>query len=152
MVTGQVVKRRAPLSDDAIQLGVDNKGKSRRGVRFGFILLIFMRIVAALWMFRGLLHWQTILSSDQEPFARMDTMVASVTMFFAVADLLAAVGLWLATPWGGVLWLFAAASGLVVTLAAPSAGWEDHVTFGADLILIVAYFVLSWYAARERED
>jgi Family of unknown function (DUF6163) len=151
-LTGQVVKRRAPPPDDAIQLGVDINGKGKRGIRFGFVLLIFMRLVAALWMFRGLLHWHTIISSDQEPFARMDSTIAAVTMFFAVADLLAAVGLWLATSWGGVLWLFAAASGLVVTLVLPGVGWGGHILFGADLILIVAYFVLSWYAARERDE
>ena len=73
-------------------------------------------------------------------------------MFFAVADLLAAVGLWLATSWGGVLWLFAAAAGLVAKLALPKAGVSGHVAFAADIILIVGYFVLSWYAARERDD
>ena len=30
-------------------------------------------------------------------------------VFFAAVDLLAAVGLWLAAPWGGVLWLLCAA-------------------------------------------
>ncbi len=151
-MTGQAIKRRAPPPDDAIQLGVDANGKGKTGIRFSLLLLIFMRLVAALWMFRGLGQWHAILSSDQEPFARMDSLNVSITMFFAVADLLAAVGLWLATSWGGVLWLFAAAAGLVVTLVLPDVGWSSHIAFAADLILIVGYFVLSWYAARERED
>ena len=35
-------------------------------------------------------------------------------------DLLAAVGMWLATPWGGVLWLLVTLSQIAVAIAVPS--------------------------------
>ena len=49
---------------------------------------------------------------------------ASAVIFFALADLLAAIGLWLATPWGGVLWL-------VVVAAEGCRAHDCRVTLGA---------------------
>ena len=40
-------------------------------------------------------------------------------MFFAVIDLVAAVGLWLAAAWGAVIWLTAVASMLAVEIFFP---------------------------------
>ena len=46
----------------------------------------------------------------------MRPAMASAVIFFGVLDLVAAVGLWLATPWGGVLWLLAAVSQIFVAV------------------------------------
>ncbi len=148
----RVTKWRKPPPSDAIQLGVDVNGARPRGVRFNFLLLVFMRVVACLWLARGLAHWRDIMTSDVEPFTLLTTLGAARLIFFSVANLVAAVGLWLATSWGGVLWLFAAAAGLVTTLISPEQGMAPRIGFAVDVILIVVYFVLSWYAARERED
>ncbi len=150
-MTGLATRGRAPPAKEAIQLGVDTPGKGPRGVRFGLLLVVFMRLIAGLWTVRGLMSWYAILSSPRGPFEMLDPLSAAAIVFFAIADLLAAVGLWLASPWGGVLWLFAAASGLVGALTLPPSVRESHLAFGADVVLIVAYFVLSWCAARERE-
>ena len=67
-------------------------------------------------------------------------------MFFSVIDFLAAVGLWLATPWGGILWLFAAAVQVIVASSVRdviSPGWV-----AGDLVLILVYFGLTWQAGR----
>ena len=40
-------------------------------------------------------------------------------MFFAVIDLVAAVGLWLAAAWGAVIWLTAVASMVAVEIFFP---------------------------------
>ncbi len=47
-------------------------------------------------------------------------------MFFAVIDLVAAVGLWLAAAWGAVVWLMSIASMLAVEVFFPQ-------VFGASL-------------------
>jgi len=74
--------------------------------------------------------------------------VAAV-IFFAIADLLAAVGLWLATPWGGALWLFAAISQIFVVVALPK--FYSNLWAVANAILIVIYFVLTWKAGHASE-
>ena len=48
-------------------------------------------------------------------------------MFFAVIDLVAAVGLWLAAAWGAVIWLTAVVSMLAVEVFFPQ-------VFGAGLV------------------
>ena len=50
----------------------------------------------------------------------------AATVFFAVIDLVAAVGLWLAAAWGAVIWLTAIASMLAVEIFFPQ-------VFGASL-------------------
>jgi hypothetical protein len=48
--------------------------------------------------------------------------------------------LWLATPWGGVIWLFCAIAQILVAVALP--GFFSMLWIGANIFLIVIYFVL----------
>ena len=43
----------------------------------------------------------------------------AATVYFAVIELVAAVGLWLATPWGAVVWLTTVVSMAVIELMFP---------------------------------
>jgi uncharacterized membrane protein len=61
------------------------------------------------------------------------------------------VGLWLAAPWGGVIWLFAAAAQMFMTVFLPGMLAGGRLMMAVDVGLIVAYFVLTWYAAQERD-
>jgi len=64
-----------------------------------------------LWMSHSLLNWCQISCSARRqgrPF-QLDDHAFAATVFFATLDPVAAVGLWLATPWGGVTWLVAVA-------------------------------------------
>ena len=62
------------------------------------------------------MQWRIMLASAQSIFDTMPTIAAFAIVFFAVLDLIAGVGLWLATPWGGVLWLLIASAQIFVTL------------------------------------
>lgn len=66
--------------------------------------------------------------------------------FFATVNLVGAVGLWLATSWGGVIWLLAAIAQIFVALALP--GFFSMLWIGADIVLIIFYFGLMWRAGR----
>ena len=44
----------------------------------------------------------------------------TATVYFAVIELVAAVGLWLATPWGAVVWLTTVVSMAVIELMFPA--------------------------------
>ena len=135
---------------EAIHLGQDPKG-GRRQTRWGTMLVLFMRVVAALWMFQGLMQWKLILAPEDLPLDALSTPVASAVAFFAVMDLLAAVGLWLATAWGGVLWLFAASASVIITLFMPEFHAGGRMVMAIDVVLIGAYFVLTWFAGQERD-
>jgi hypothetical protein len=121
------------------------------GERWGVALIWFMRTMAAVWLLKGLIHWATMLGVLGVGPAFADLPMATMTTigFFGVADLLAAVGLWLATPWGGVLWLLCAATELIAPLFGERFVTSSVVALIVDAGLIVLYFILSWLAARE---
>ena len=81
--------------------------------------------------------------------AEAGTALAVAIVFFAVTDLVAAVGLWLASSWGGVIWLCAAAAQIFVTLFMPTFFAGGPIILGVDLGLVLAYFFLTWRAAQE---
>ena len=92
----------------AIVLKTGNGGDSRS--RLGFALVTFMRVMAALWIVRGLLQWSTVLMSSSNGGSLFSDLAAPAmvaAVFFAVVDFVASIGLWLAAPWGGVIWLVA---------------------------------------------
>ena len=66
---------------------------------------------------KGLFNWAIILGAfpGLGDFATMTLPLQATIVAFACFDLLAAVGLWLAAPWGGAIWLLCA----VVEAASP---------------------------------
>src|SRR5690348_6353398 len=71
-------------------------------------LVLFLRIMAVLSILKGLYHWAQVtgfIGGDDEAFVNQPMAWQAATVYFAVIELVAAVGLWLATPWGAVVWL-----------------------------------------------
>ncbi len=66
----------------------------------------------------------------------------TATVFFAVINLVAAVGLWLAAPWGAVVWLTSAVSMVVIEIAFPAVFDDPFVIVLFQPVVIVAYLVL----------
>ena len=126
-------------------------GANGSAARWGLYLVIFMRITAALWLVQGLMQWRIILAPEASPLDAMPSLEAAAVVFFAITNLLAAVGLWLAVPWGGVLWLFAVSAQMFMIGFLPGLIDGGRLMLALDVALIVAYFVLSWYAAQERD-
>lgn len=135
-------------SDPAIRIGLS--AREQIETRWGLILVVFMRLLAALWILQGILQWSFFMLPRESVFNRLSTGQAGAIMFFAVVDFLAAVGLWLATPWGGVLWLFAALAQMFVAFGTPNIFASSWVFF--DAVLIVIYFILTWQAGRVARD
>ena len=98
----------------AIRVGTTSREQIE--TRWGLILVVFMRLLAALWILQGLSQWASFLLPHDAVFDRLPMTQSGAIVFFAVIDLMAAVGLWLATPWGGVLWLLAALSQIIAAL------------------------------------
>src|ERR1700761_9622730 len=70
-------------------------------------LVLFLRIMAVVSVAKGLYNCASATGfsgGEQEPFKNQPMAWQTATVYFAVIELVAAVGLWLATPWGAVVW------------------------------------------------
>jgi uncharacterized membrane protein (DUF2068 family) len=74
----------------------------------------------------------------------------SATAFFAVIDLVAAVGLWLAAAWGAVVWLTSTVSMAVVELFFPKVYGSNMVIVLTEMGLLAVYLLLAVLSAREQ--
>ena len=118
-------------------------------------LVLFLRIVAGLSLVKGLYHWAGIAGIGARPGEAFDASPLpwqAATVFFAIIDLVAAVGLWLAAAWGGVVWLTAAISMAGVELLFPEIFGGRLWVVPAELALVAAYIGFTLMAARERPE
>lgn len=116
-------------------------------------LVLFLRVMAVLSMIKGLYHWAEItgfIGGESGAFENQTMQWQTATVYFAVIELVAAVGLWLATPWGAVVWLTTIVSTAVIELMFPSIYGGNLFAVLVTLILLAAYLVLAWLSARER--
>ncbi|RTL50326.1 MAG: hypothetical protein EKK40_13395 [Bradyrhizobiaceae bacterium] len=116
-------------------------------------LVIFLRSMAVLSMAMGLYNWAQItgfIGGEDGAFEVQTTQWQSATVYFAVIELVAAVGLWLATPWGAVVWLTTVVSMAVIELMFPTVYGGHLVIVIFALAMLAAYLGLAWMAARER--
>ena len=116
-------------------------------------LVIFLRAMAVLALLKGLFHWSRvtgIFTGAEFAFDAQPLPYQTATVYFAVIELVAAVGLWLATPWGAVVWLTAIVSMAVVELMFPAIYGGGLVVIGLELLLLAAYLVLAFLSAHER--
>jgi uncharacterized membrane protein (DUF2068 family) len=139
------------VDDPYRAIRVGDPGPSSEATKWGFLLTRFMRIVALFWLLQGLMLWEVVLVAEKSVFDVMPPGAAFAVIFFGVLDLVAGVGLWLATPWGGVLWLLIASAQIFVSVNMPGFFVGGYWLVGLDLVLIVVYFVLTFEAGRDYE-
>jgi hypothetical protein len=124
----------------------DGKPWSRR-------LFLFLRAMAVISLCKGLYHWAVICGIGAplpSGFDSYSTPYQVATVFFAVIDLVAAVGLWLAAPWGAVVWLTSVISMAAVELLFPQIYGGNMWVIVAEVLLLGAYLWLALMAAREQ--
>ncbi len=123
----------------------------KRAMRWDLVLIWFMRVLALLWIAKGLASWASILGAVYlaGPFEGRSTGFQATTIYFAVIDLVAAVGLWLTSTWGGVMWLLAIMSHLILAVFFPSYVPSNAASVASFLSLIGTYLALSWLGARD---
>jgi hypothetical protein len=115
-------------------------------------LVLFLRVMAVLSLMKGLYHWSIVCGIGDGPDASFETAPLAwqaATVFFAVIDLVAAVGLWLTAAWGAVVWLTAAISMVAVQLLFPNIYGGSLVPVFVELCLLAVYLWLALQAARE---
>jgi len=116
-------------------------------------LIWFLRAMAGVSMIKGLYHWAVIIGIGDGPGSTFETSPIAwqaATMFFAVLDPVAGVGLWLAAAWGGVVWLTTTISMAAIELLFPQIFGGRIIMVIAELGAILAYVWLTLMAGRER--
>jgi hypothetical protein len=132
---------------------IEERPRSQGVIRWALALRIYMRILSVLWIAKGLAAWTVILGVSR-PSGAFEALALSdqvAVVYFGIIDLVAAVGLWMASTWGGVIWLLAVMSHLILSAFLPHQLSEFpalSVIMGGTLAL---YLVLSWISAREEQ-
>ncbi|WP_262031457.1 DUF6163 family protein [Microvirga sp. Mcv34] len=120
-------------------------------MRWSFVLTWFMRVLAILWIMKGLSAWAVILGiwTPVGHFESRSMGYQATIIYFALIDLIAAVGLWMASTWGGIMWLLAIMSHLILAAFFPGIVSGGVMTVAFFLTLIAVYLGISWLAAQE---
>jgi Family of unknown function (DUF6163) len=120
--------------------------------RWTWRLVLFLRVMAVASMLKGLYHWSRVTGIGVAPadlFAYQSIAWQTATVFFAVIDLVAAVGLWLAAAWGAVIWLMSVASMLAVEIFFPRVFGAGLLTGVVEFALLAIYLWLALKSAQE---
>jgi hypothetical protein len=134
---------------EPVHAGKEDRGKDGRWTAR---LVVFLRAMAALSMLKGLYHWAVVCGIGEGPdssFILHGMPWQTATVFFAVIDLVAAVGLWLAAAWGAVIWLTATVSMIAVEVFFPQVYGGGMTIIGIELFLLTGYLWLALQSARE---
>jgi hypothetical protein len=146
-------------SRDGVIRIVDQTPRPSEGAKFldalpgaSETLVWFMRTMACVWVAKGLFNWAVLMGMNPRfgDFTMLPRPLQTTIVFFAGADLLAAIGMWLAAPWGGVLWLLCAGLEAVSPLMGGRAALLGLAGVGLNLLLIGLYFTLKWRADHAR--
>ena len=115
------------------------------------VLVWFMRLTALAWLAKSVLSFATILDvvPGHRPFALEPFGRQAALIYFAVIDANAAIGLWLTSAWGGVVWLLAVTSMLTLAVLTPQLLQTPLIVVLVESSIVIFYFVFSWLAAQE---
>jgi hypothetical protein len=131
---------------------VHTDDRSRAAMPWTSRLVLFLRVMAALSLIKGLYHWAQVIGlfiPAGEGFETQSVAWQSSTVFFAVIDLVAAVGLWLAAAWGAVIWLTAVVSMIALDLFFPQVFGGGAMIDILEFSVLVIYLWLALKSAQE---
>jgi hypothetical protein len=117
-------------------------------------LILFLRIMAVVSLIKGLYHWGQVVGLGAGPdddFEAHTIAWQTSTVFFAVLDLIAAVGLWLAAAWGAVVWLTSVVSMAAVEVFFPQVYGGSLFVVIVEMTLLGIYLYLAIVSAREHQ-
>jgi Family of unknown function (DUF6163) len=115
-------------------------------------LVWLMRVLSLLWLLKGIMGWAAILGIGALPpssFETLSLMQQTTTGCFAVFDVVAGVGLWMASGWGAVMWLIATAAHLAISHTVPRALMSSSFTTMFFTGLIILFMFTVWAALRQ---
>jgi hypothetical protein len=116
-------------------------------------LVLFLRLMAVGSLVKGLYHWAQVCgigAASDGGFESHTVAWQAATVFFAVLDLVAAVGLWLAAAWGAVIWLTSVVSMAMVEMFFPNIYGGSISVVVVEMTLLAIYLCLAIVSARDR--
>ncbi len=125
----------------------------KRVPSFQFLLHAYVRLLAGFMLIAGLNYWSAILGArliEGVPFEDVSTQIQSTVVFFAILDLVTAIGLWLLSSWGTVMWLFRSLAQVVMYSVFPMVFGRSPVEVVFYISAIALYLVLLYLAEREQ--
>lgn len=128
----------APIGPDSIELG---PWQAR--------LVFFQRIAGGFMIVKGLTHWAVLFSGAT--FTALPIEARSATVFFAVIDLIAAVALWLGSPWGAAVWLMAVLSQVVAAFVFLEWTGMTMILTVAELVMVALFMAVRIKAYGEEQ-
>ena len=135
---------------EALRSQTDAAGGRR--LRWRLVLVWLLRLLSVIWIAKGLAAWAVILGLGPDahpPFESRLLSSQAITVYFAVIDLVAGVGLWLTSTWGGVLWLLAVMSHLILAVFFPRFVQNSTILIVLFIFAIMLYLTISWLASVE---
>lgn len=135
------------------ELPEDMDGGLMRRFDARLVLVVYVRFLSAVFLVAGLSRWATILGVGvpQGDFLRLSAPVIVATLFFAVADLVAAVGLWLLASWGTVVWMISALTETALYSAYNPQFGSNYPLMAFHIGTVGLYALLSAYYERTRD-
>jgi hypothetical protein len=118
--------------------------------RYQIALYYYEIVLAVLMMGLGLRQWGLIVGFKigGATFEAMSAPAKIVTMYLAVADLVAAVGLWMRVAWGRVIFIAAAISDIGFHTAFVATYGANWVLVAIHAVALVLYAILAVLARR----
>lgn len=116
-------------------------------------LIVYVRVLSTVFLVSGLQNWGRILGSSapEGNFLDLPAPVIVATLFFAVAELVAAVGLWLLASWGTVVWMVSALTECVLHGAFPALFGQDWTLIAFHIASVAVYGALIFLYERSRD-
>lgn len=118
------------------------------GVRWDLVMVIFMRLIATVWMFKGIGFWMLVLGLGDLPLSEERRLRQAFIVGFSILDCSAAVGLWLLSPWGKSIWLFVAVLEIVLGLSG-FAGTVGLVAASGAMLSVFCFFALTFAISKQ---
>jgi hypothetical protein len=118
------------------------------------VLILYVRVLAIAFLVSGLRRWAVLLGplAPGGDFFNLSPQWMVAIGFFAVFELVAAVGLWLLASWGTVVWLIAASTEVVLhTVFRETFGFEP-VVLAFHGVTVVIYAILTFFYERAKPD
>lgn len=120
--------------------------------RWQLAMAWLMRLIAVAWFAKGILWWADILGFNGPALFEEKRIAAkAVAIGFATLDLVAAVGLWLLSAWGGVMWLLSVTVELVLTFIAPNIFSVSGMRVAILIACIIVFLIFTSLSAREED-
>jgi len=122
------------------------------------VFVWFQRVIAGYCLLFGVLYWIRLIGLYEGPLWRFDLMpvhwqVAAVTLsvFFPFA----AIGLWMLTSWGPVIWFICAATEAVMYAGFPELYGRRPTIVISHLLVALLYavlrFVIFWQKRKRQQ-